>query len=101
MVFYEISRLLRTNITLPTHLDRLHDRVTEAEDLPQHRVELLRAHGGRTNTARLARTHVVHVIHFAREFRAGAAWQVKEHLAEQGRRVGLALGDGPGVGHGL
>lgn len=38
MVFYKISRLLCTDTPLPTHLDLLHDRIAETEDLPQHRV---------------------------------------------------------------
>lgn len=84
-----------------TYLDLLHDVVSEAEDLPQHSVQLLRAHLARVEPAGLTSTHALYIIETPGQVTTISAGQVEEELSQRSGRVGLALADRSGVCHRL
>ena len=73
-------------------LNLLHDRVTEAENLPQGLVQLLRAHRG-GGLRRAVSAHRLDVIHFARQALALSVRKVQEQRTKGVSRVRLGVAD--------
>lgn len=73
-------------------LNLLHDRVTEAENLPQRLVQLLRAHRGGV-LRRAVGAHRLNVVHLTRQALALSIRKVQEQRTKGVSRVRLGVAD--------
>ena len=97
MVTWTLARGL--TLFVSAHLDLLHNRVSEGEDLPNGRMQLLGRHLGWVKTSRLTSSHVANVVHVSAEVVTCATWQIEEQLSKRGARVRLALLRASSVAH--
>lgn len=83
----------QSSSTWETHLDSLHHRITETQNLPQDPMQLLGAHVAWIQTSRLTSSHVLYIVQIAGQLIAATTWKVEEELSKGIGGVALSFVD--------